>query len=402
MLRTSVEGTTTRSQQRKAEIAASAARLFCDLGYHRVGIDDVAASVGITGGAIYRHFANKQDLLARTVHDVYDLVDQALAASTALDDTLEVLAEVSLDQRTAGVTLLREARHLTGEAREEVLTRGAGLSAILVDRLRAERPELSAADGQTVVTCLLAVYSSVALQHVVLPRASGIEVLAGMANTVARIPIPPPSVPAGEDGQRANDGGPQVAPRASRREMLLDAAIQLFARRGYSASRMEDVGAAADIAGPSIYQHFDSKADLLMAALTRGAEGLELDLSRSLAQGDGPEACLRLLVGSYVEFMLRQPDLVRVLMDEALYLQEAEQESLRRIQLRYVGEWVNLLIAARPRVSEPVGRFLTQGLFSVVNDAARHRITDRDRYRTLLVTLGTELLLGPQWAEAPL
>jgi AcrR family transcriptional regulator len=296
--------------------------------------------------------------------------------------------------------LLREARHLTGDPREAVLRRGAVLSGLLVDRLRAERPELSTADARTVVESLLAVYSSVSLQHIVLPRGRDTDLLAAMARTVARTPLLqlPPSERS--EDPRPNGQVPQVAVRASRREMLLDAAIQLFGRRGYSASRMEDVGAAADIAGPSIYQHFDSKADLLMAALTRGAEGLELDLSRALAEGDSPEACLRLLVVSYVEFMLRQPDLVRLLMDEALYLPDAEQESLRRIQLRYVGEWVNLLIAARPGIAEPVGRFLTQGVFSVVNDVARHRIIDVERYRALLVTLGTELLLGPDWAEA--
>jgi AcrR family transcriptional regulator len=392
-----VTGATPRSQRRKAEIAASAARLFCELGYHRVGIDDVAASVGITGGAIYRHFANKQDLLARTVSDVHDLVAGALDASDGLDATLEALAEMSLEQRTAGVMLLREARHLTGDARDAIVDRGRALAGELTHRVRAERPELSDADARTVVSSLLAVYSSVALQHVVLPRGRGVELLTEMASTVARTPLPATT---GHGAPRSNGGAPQVAPRASRREMLLDAAIQLFGRRGYWASRMEDVGAAADIAGPSIYQHFDSKAELLMAALTRGAEGLDLDLSRVLAQGDSPEGSLRALVVSYVEFTLGHPDILRLLMDEALYLPDADQESLRRIQLRYVGEWVNLLMAARPGTTVPVARFLTQAVFSIVNDGARHRITDVERYRALLVTLGTELLLGPNWAEA--
>jgi AcrR family transcriptional regulator len=392
-----VTGATPRSQRRKAEIAASAAQLFCELGYHRVGIDDVAASVGITGGAIYRHFANKQDLLARTVSDVQDQVARALEASDGLDATLEALAELALEQRTAGVVLLREARHLTGDARDAIVQRGRTLTDVVLARLRSERPELSFDDGRTVVDSLLAVYASVGLQHVTLPRGRAGELLFGMVATMARTPLPATS---GTGSRSTNGGSPQVAARASRREMLLDAAIQLFGRRGYWASRMEDVGAAADIAGPSIYQHFDSKAELLMAALTRGAEGLELDLSRVLAQGDGPESCLRALVEAYVEFMVGHPDIVRLLMDEALYLPEADQESLRRIQLRYVGEWVNLLMAARPGITVPVARFLTQGVFSVVNDGARHRITDVERCRALLVTLGTELLLGPSWAEA--
>lgn len=398
MGRTSVEGATTRSQQRRAEIAASASRLFCDLGYHRVGIDDVAAAVGITGGAIYRHYANKQDLLARTVNDVYDLVDASLAATTGLDDAIAALARVAVDERAHGIRLLREARHLTGDARRAAGRRADGLAAEVAARLRAERPEVSEADGRIVADSLLAVFQSVSRHHVALARGRSTDLLVAMAGAVARADLPP--IPASGGGLAPNrvDGALVVA-RASRREMLLDAAIQLFGRRGYWASRMEDVGAAADIAGPSIYQHFDSKADLLMAALTRGAEGLELGLSRSLAEGGSPEGCLRLLVDSYIDFTLGHQALIGILMDESLYLPPAEQESLRRIQLRYVGEWVNLLEATRPALPEAVARFVTHGAFSLVNDVAQRDLLEVERYRARLVSFSSELLLGTEWTE---
>src|ERR671917_2446408 len=41
-----------------------AARLFAERGSRAVGVDDVGAAVGVTGPAIYRHFASKDAMLA--------------------------------------------------------------------------------------------------------------------------------------------------------------------------------------------------------------------------------------------------------------------------------------------------------------------------------------------------
>ena len=43
-----------------------------------------------------------------------------------------------------------------------------------------------------------------------------------------------------------------------------DAALRLFAERGYVATTMDDIGAALGIRGPSLYKHVRSKHDLLL------------------------------------------------------------------------------------------------------------------------------------------
>ena len=48
---------------------AGGAELFCERGYHRVGIDEIAAVVGISGPAVYRHFPNKYAMLAHATRD---------------------------------------------------------------------------------------------------------------------------------------------------------------------------------------------------------------------------------------------------------------------------------------------------------------------------------------------
>src|SRR4051794_6130095 len=49
---------------RREQILRAAAQLFAERGSRAVGVDDVGAAVGVTGPAIYRHFASKDAMLA--------------------------------------------------------------------------------------------------------------------------------------------------------------------------------------------------------------------------------------------------------------------------------------------------------------------------------------------------
>src|SRR5690606_9708054 len=71
-----------RPKDRKEQLAAVAAKLFCERGFHEVGITDIAAAAGITGPALYRHFADKQAILAHVVALAID----HLATATAQPD----------------------------------------------------------------------------------------------------------------------------------------------------------------------------------------------------------------------------------------------------------------------------------------------------------------------------
>ncbi|WP_225754399.1 TetR/AcrR family transcriptional regulator [Actinotalea sp. Marseille-Q4924] len=59
--------TTARSRakaDRRATLLAEAARLFARRGFDGVSMEDLGAAAGISGPAVYRHFANKQAVLA--------------------------------------------------------------------------------------------------------------------------------------------------------------------------------------------------------------------------------------------------------------------------------------------------------------------------------------------------
>ena len=58
-------------------------------------------------------------------------------------------------------------------------------------------------------------------------------------------------------------------PRAQRREQILTAATEAFARSGFAATGLEDIAAEAGITRVILYRHFDSKTDLYQAVLDR-------------------------------------------------------------------------------------------------------------------------------------
>jgi AcrR family transcriptional regulator len=62
--------------------------------------------------------------------------------------------------------------------------------------------------------------------------------------------------------------------RAERREQLLAAATQAFARTGFAATSLDDIAQAAGISRVLLYRHFDSKTDLYRAVLDRAIDRL--------------------------------------------------------------------------------------------------------------------------------
>ncbi|HEY7681128.1 MAG TPA: TetR/AcrR family transcriptional regulator [Gemmatimonadales bacterium] len=106
------------------------------------------------------------------------------------------------------------------------------------------------------------------------------------------------------------------------REAILDAAEHLFAQRGYEATSLTDVGAAAGVSRGTPGYFFGSKEqlyrDVLERCLERVRAAVRSGRERALASEESPEVVLAGAVGEYFDFILANPDFVRLLEREAL------------------------------------------------------------------------------------
>jgi AcrR family transcriptional regulator len=84
--------------------------------------------------------------------------------------------------------------------------------------------------------------------------------------------------------------GTRAAETAARKERLIAAATTLAAEGGYDAVQMRDVAARAEVALGTLYRHYASKDQLLLAGMAQQAATLRERLVQRPPSGDTPAA----------------------------------------------------------------------------------------------------------------
>ncbi|MGH3438451.1 MAG: TetR/AcrR family transcriptional regulator [Sciscionella sp.] len=385
-----------RSPNRSDELVAIAAELFGKHGYHGVGVNDIAAAAGISGPALYRHFASKQDLLATVLLSALDSLNRAAELSLrARDGTqenrlprlLRSLAELSVERRDITALWRWQGAHLSADGRQAVLHQGGRLLGLLSRELRAYRRGLPQPEAELLCWAALSVLGSVAVHRTRIGKRQLTDLLLRIALAVADTDLStlPRSAPNGDARAWA---GAATASRRTRRESLLTEATRLFRERGFHAVSIEEIGQAAGLAPASVYRHFSGKTDLLLTGCRRMADRLATDAARAIDTAAGPQQALRGLLDSYADNFTRNVDLVMVYTTELANLPGPERAELVRLQRGYVTQWVQLLMAVDPGLDEGAARVSAHAALTIVNDLARTRqVSSRPGFHAELVLL---------------
>jgi len=99
--------------------------------------------------------------------------------------------------------------------------------------------------------------------------------------------------------------------RGKSREAILGASLELFAKRGYSATTTEEIARLAGISKGLIFNHFGTKQDILLAIFD---EQFERIMPRFFQDSDSRPAKERLLtlIDAWLAFIKTDPLLVRL------------------------------------------------------------------------------------------
>lgn len=165
-----------------------------------------------------------------------------------------------------------------------------------------------------------------------------------------------------------------------RRQHLLDAAAELFSRRGYEGTTTRQIADAAGVTEALIFRHFPNKEDLYWEIIedrcrTRGAKER---LQERLGSGDSDEAVFSAIAADILGRHTRDPQLFRLLLFSALeqhelshrffrtHISEYYEQLADRIRERIrQGKFrrVDPLLAARSFIGMLMHYFLIQELF---------------------------------------
>ncbi|MER5862173.1 TetR/AcrR family transcriptional regulator [Kitasatospora sp. NPDC002040] len=363
---TTEHGAARRPPGRKAQVLTAAGEQFHRHGYHQVSMAEVASAVGITAPALYRHFRGKPELLRQVVRAELDGLRAAVAAGGAGPAELcAALAAAAIDLRALGTLWQRDARLLPAAQRAE-LRRELRADVREMARVLGEaRPELRRADAELLCWSLLSAYGGLSYHTFAPPRRRFERLLAGLGEALLAVPFGPPGPPVPVPVEQPVGD--------SRREELLAAAARLFHQRGFDNVSTDELGAAVGIAGPSVYKHFDTKAELLAAALVRGRERLWHEVAGAIASAGAPADALDAGLRAYVDFARRHVDYLGVTVSETERLAEPDRKVAIDTRRDFLRTWVVLLRQVRPEYDKAEARIRVHAMFSLVNDGVRNR-----------------------------
>lgn len=347
-----------RSDARRRQIIEAAGSLVLDDGFHDVTMSKIAESIRLTPGALYRHFASKNELLQAVFEDYFSRAYTAQRAAT-LAQLLDHRASSAIDAPQLGLLWTRESRHLTSEQRH-------GFSMILrrdVDEVRTKlqvvRPELKDGDAGFLSWAIQSVLGSTEGKIRGMSASAYSELLFKACIAVAQV----------EPGRGPNQDPPQGFDyrMTSKRENILQAAGKLFGTNGYRDTSLAQVGAETGVGGPSLYTHFENKKQLLTAVLDRVDNAQWMELRVVVDTSADADEALRRAVASKIHLSRAQPYVVAILETD---VHEVPEFYLQR-QQDYAIEFRNLLIANRPELAENVADALVRASLKIINDFSR-------------------------------
>lgn len=154
----------------------------------------------------------------------------------------------------------------------------------------------------------------------------------------------------------------------SRRQPLLDAAARLFSTRGFDATSVRDITAAIGMQSGSMYYHFKSKEQLVLAVHEAGVAHIKAAVTTALADAtDEPWNRLEVACAAHLEALLDGTDYAQVVAPQFV---RALPRRLQRRLIRQRDSYEQLfgtLIEALPLASDVNRHYLRLGILGSLN-----------------------------------
>jgi AcrR family transcriptional regulator len=387
-----------RPKDRKAQIARASAEAFSSLGYYGVSMETIAARVGISAAALYRHYSSKYELFRDAVVNLgQQLVDSTAIAEEMTGDPeltlrrlVSALIDTAMANRESGGLYRWEGRYLRGDDQATLNAQMRAVHHHIQAPLMAIRPDLTSRQRWTLSTSALSVIGSIVDHRAKLPAIQVRALLADLADTVLAAELPDVA------GSAAEERAPAVTlTETPKYEALLNESMRLFNLKGYRDTSMEDIATAVGMPASGIYRYFSGKSDILAAAFRRAADRLSAEMSAIVGTVPDREEALTAVMDAYVLRSFDQPELDYVYYTERLNMTPGDQKILRNLQRANVESWVDLVVSVRPEWTPGQARFAVHAAMSLVIDLGRlMRYENSPQTRAIVERLLDLTLLG--------
>ncbi|MFG2524949.1 TetR/AcrR family transcriptional regulator [Streptomyces sp. NPDC048527] len=327
-----------RPKDRRATIERVATELFAEHGYATTGVGDIALQVGITPGALYRHFKNKeallQSILSGCLGSFLDALEPLPEAEPyeQLEHAVRSTVRLAHSHAAQVSTYLQTARSLPEAAREELHAGEQKLADEWKKLIRTANPTLTPADAAARRRALNGVLGLLARQPeaLVKRRLESLFTQSTLSMLLAPAPV--------ATRTRTKKARRTWSPPRSRRQQIRDTGAALIRQHGYHGVGIDQIGKAAGLSGPTVYSTYDSKSDILVDASDHAIAKVELALEDALEAATSADEAISLIARSYTATVYANADIVAIATREDGSLPQADRlrNHRRRTDFRQV------------------------------------------------------------------
>ncbi|VAZ83638.1 TetR/AcrR family transcriptional regulator [Mycobacterium persicum] len=174
--------------------------------------------------------------------------------------------------------------------------------------------------------------------------------------------------------------------KSQRRDQIMAAAKEVFARNGFHATTIADIAKQAGLAYGLIYWYFESKDDLFHSLMAAEEDALRTHLAEAMvaaggsADSAGGERLFRAGVQATFEFFEADKATVKLLFRDAHALGDRFEKHLGGIYERFIDDIETVIVAAQERgevVAAPP-RMVAYTLAALVGQLAHRRLSTDD------------------------
>src|SRR5262245_26262098 len=134
-----------------------------------------------------------------------------------------------------------------------------------------------------------------------------------------------------------------MATAITRKEEIRNAAAKLFGEKGFAASSVRDIANAVGLGAASLYNHMESKDELLRAICFRCAEGFSVGMKEIDVEGRNPIEKIEALIRLHVRIALEDKSSVTVFNDEWKHLTEPHLFTFTQMRRNYEVAYLGII-----------------------------------------------------------
>jgi AcrR family transcriptional regulator len=177
-----------------------------------------------------------------------------------------------------------------------------------------------------------------------------------------------------------------------KRRRMMEAIAELTSVKGYEATKIADIVSRAKVARKTLYDNFDGKEDLFLAAVDSYLDEMRTQVTEACASNEGPwQRGVEAGLAAFLDFLAEQPAAARMCMIEAV---SATPPAGARYDaaMHWFVEQLRAAVPADAGLPDTLEETLIGGVAWIANQQIRRG--EADRAQELLPEL-SEFLLSP-------